>query len=255
MKKCTDYISASQIKQFLFCPLAYKYGYVDGIKGKGNEYTAYGSAVHKALQLNFEQKITSGKDLPSREVIDLFEKEFSKIVQEENIFIDSLQGSIFIQAGALTLESYITKIAPTIDPLYCEKKFEVTLKNYPIKILAYVDLITKDDRIIDFKTVGKTWKQQYSKNKVLNDVQVTIYSALFRKVFKKQEKSIEFHILPRGSSECEIIVTDRTEEQIKQVLELATAIEVSIEKGLLIPNIANCPSCAYKDICPKLAIY
>ena len=135
-----DYISASQVSWFLKCPLAYKHQYIDDIgdKFKGNIYTAFGSAIHAALEYNFKQKITSKKDLPINDVLKKFGTEFEKEVDKlpysdgaENLFLD----------GSDMILEYMQQKAPGYQPIAVEKKFKIELKSIGVTILGYIDLI------------------------------------------------------------------------------------------------------------------
>jgi len=258
MNKPFNFTSHSQIEQFRACPVAYKYAYIDGVQVSDNifgKYACYGTAIHKALEFNFFQKITSKKDLSSEAVTSFFEKAFLEELNKDGISLDSVEQETFVQSGILSLDSYMTKVAPAIQPRLTEQRFEVKFKHYPITVVAKIDLITEDDIIIDFKSVGRLWKKDYTPAKVMSTGQFSLYAAIFRKMFKRKEKQLEYHILPRGTSETPVLVTDRTEEQVKQILELATAIELTLKNGVLIPNHNSCSTCAFNKMCPKLPYF
>ena len=250
--KTTPYISASQIKKFGYCPILYKHDYVDGgERMPPNIYMLYGTAIHKALEYNFKQKIKSRKDLPHQEVYAKFEEVFDEETDKHNIYRDATYSMMIFQAQG-TIEQYITEVAPDLQPLYVEYEFELKLKNFPITIKGYIDLITEDGRIIDYKTSGKSWKSQYRQTSVDKDIQLTLYSAAYRKAFGKVETGAEFHILPRGENQCYIRGTTNSEAEVIHILQQATIIEKIVELGVFMPNLSSCSTCALKDSCPKI---
>jgi len=251
MKKPNAYLSASQINTFLYCPLSYKYGYLDGgIKEPPNIYMIYGTVMHGVLEYNYSQKMHSKKDCPVEDLIKLFIERFNMSAKGINFQNDTMRRSLQLSAEA-TLNYYMKNIAPGIQPKFVEYEFKIPLKNFPITIMGYIDLITEDDFIHDYKTVGKDWKRKYSSSNISSDIQTTLYAAAFRKAFKHQEKGVVFDIMPRSEGKVYELLTERTEEQILEVLQMATNIEKIIELGVLIPALSNCPTCPYKNTCNK----
>ena len=252
MKKPPEYVSASQINTFLFCPVAYKLSYIElEEKELPSIYMIFGSAIHEALALNFKQKIKSKKDLEAEEVITKFEEIFNK--ELKNCFIPK-----FANANAMRLEgenmliSYMKNIAPLINPLKVEYKFEIALSKYPITILGYIDLITEEGIIKDHKVVGKSTERNWTQNAVDDNLQLTFYAIAYRKLFKKKELYLHIDLLPRNSkSVFKSIETKRTEEQLTQVLELATKIQKIKELDFYIPNLQRCRECSYNKICKR----
>ena len=76
-KKFPRYISATQISQFLHCPLSYKIIYSGEVtRLPPNLYILYGSAIHHALETNYRQKITSRVGMPLNDAYGEFRKFF-----------------------------------------------------------------------------------------------------------------------------------------------------------------------------------
>ncbi|MCK4686568.1 MAG: PD-(D/E)XK nuclease family protein [Candidatus Lokiarchaeota archaeon] len=252
MKNPPKYVSASQINTFLFCPISYRLSYIDlEEKELPNIYMVFGSAIHEALALNFKQKIKSKKDLEAEEVITKFEEVFNK--ELKNCIIPQYANPNAMRLeGENMLISYMIDVASKIDPLEVEYKFEIALSKYPITILGYIDLITKDGIIKDHKVVGKTTEKNWTQNVVDDNLQLTLYAIAYRKLFKKKEKCLHIDLLPRNSkSSFRSVETERTEEQLTQILELATKIQKIKELGIYIPQLQNCRACAYNKICKR----
>lgn len=251
-----EFISASQIGQYTFCPLSYKYLYIDGVpKEPHNEYTIYGTALHEALAHNYRQKIASEKDLPPKELIDVFRMSMSDLVQKHNIRANGQTLATMNLNAEMTLREYLDKISPKIQPALVEHKFELTLKNYPIKILGYIDLVTVDDWIIDHKSAGKTYKKDWNQSKADDSMQLTMYSAAFRKIFGRAERGVRFDVMPRCiPAEIITLESTRTDDQVFKLLQMATDIDRLIDMGIWVPNLNSCSSCPFKNTCPKQPI-
>ena len=251
-KKQKEYVSASQIGTFLTCPVAYRISYVELVERElPNIYMVFGTAVHEALADNYEQKIKSKKDLPFEEVITKFEEVFNK--ESQNCIIPNYANVNTMRMEAENmLSEYMIKVSPNIQPKKVEYKFEIALTKYPITILGFIDLITDDGIVIDHKTVGKTTEKKWTQNAVDDNLQLSLYAVAYRKLFKEKEKALEIHTLPRNNKPTfKCIKTERTEEQIDQVLSLATKIQKIKELGVYLPNLHNCRGCAYNKICKR----
>jgi len=252
LKKRTAYWSISQLKQFLYCPVSFYRLYYEGLpRPPSNIYMAYGSAIHKALQINYEQKIKTRKDLEFEEVFRAFHESFSQEISKNNL---NYEEGLVTQAGK-SLEYYLQFVSPNIQPLFVESKFELPLKNFPITILGYIDLIDEQGRIIDHKSGGKTWRSTWKQSTVDEDIQLTLYAAAYRKIFNKKEGGLSIDIVARNASILyHRIDTDRTQEQILQLLNLITKAEETCKQGMFDVNLKNCKRCPFNSVCPKLPI-
>lgn len=251
MKKIRDYISASQIDKFNFCPLAYKYIYVDGAKRvPANPYMVYGTAVHQALFVNNTEKIRTKKDLKTNAVINEFDVSFAKEIKSLNCYVDDNLCRTLQLEGQNSITHYMQHVAPTIKPLHAELEYEVKLKHFPITIKGFIDLIEEDYTIRDYKTAGVTTKNKWTQRVVDKNKQLTLYAAAFRKLFDKEESRVCIDVLPRGGGHTPVYST-RSKGQIVELLSEATDIETLIELGVFMPNLQNCSQCDFKNTCEK----
>lgn len=252
MSKKLGYISASQIKQFIVCPLLYKAMYVDcAIKTVPNEYMIYGTALHETLANNNFHKKETGTDRDIDQCMSLFENYLKADLEAEKVRIDPVLLNAFKIAAKLSLTAYLRDIAPSIKPLLIEGEFNIKLDRYPITIKGFFDLVTEDLEVIDYKTVGKAWKAEYTDTKVINSVQGNLYAVAARKLYKKKEKSVGFYVMPRGEATVYKKVFTPSINVIETVLGIASDIEYCNSIEFYQPNLASCSSCQLKDTCKK----
>ncbi len=254
-EKKVKYISASQINMFLTCPIAYYNIYVLGAERMPpNIYMVYGTAIHKALEFNFKQKIKSKKDMPIDSVNGAFLNEFIKEQKKVKEYVSPTVIRSMELSAYDSLKDYMENIAPDIQPLEVEFKFEISLKNFPITILGYIDLLTDDYVVRDYKSAGKDWKRKFSQSKVDKDIQMTMYAAAIRKLFKTKETGLIFDVMPRCETKVFPIKTTRTDEDVLALLQLATSIEQITKLGVFVPAYQNCSQCGFKNTCKKRPI-
>ena len=76
-----SHISYSELKQWTECAWKHKLNYIDKIKQfKGNEHTAFGSALHTVCEVIVQDHSENKK---SADLQELFEKEFLKNQQKK----------------------------------------------------------------------------------------------------------------------------------------------------------------------------
>lgn len=259
MNRKVHFISASQVETFLTCPLAYKHIYVTwATRTPWNIYISYWTAIHEALEFNFRQKIKSRKDLDYY----LVEEKFKEILSEEN---NSLRKQwVFTKAETLELlvlqwwemiYKYMNEIAPSYQPIMVEHRFEIPLKSYPVTIMGFIDMITEDWIIVDFKTCGTTTHQKWTQNYVDNLLQMTMYALAYRVMFQKQEQAIRIEALKRLKDWPVInqIDTFRSDLDIVALVQLMDRMEKMIAQAAFYPNLNSCPTCDFRNSCTKLS--
>lgn len=247
-------ISASKLGQFLFCPLSYKYSYVDGEKrDEGDIYTSYGQAIHKVLADNYRQKIQSRKDLLVKDMEEKFANYFSEEVMKLSFGVNQLEFQKMRLEGINVINAYMATIAPTIQPKEVELEFRIPLDKYPITLHGFIDLIDEDNWIEDHKTASKSTKRNWNQNTVNASEQLTFYSAAFRKLFKKEETGVRIRVLPREPKpEFILLKSNRTQAQISELLQLCSKIKAIEEVGIYVPNRNMCRNCKFRPTCDKM---
>lgn len=252
LPKKVNYISVSQLKQFLFCPVAYFKIYYEGAdRMPPNIYMIYGSAIHEALAMNFKEKIRLKKDIPLQEVKNVFRNYMYLECKKERIGFPQ----DMIDEGYFSLENYMSNVAPTIQPISVEEKFEIKLKNFPFTIMGYIDVITEDGLVIDHKSAGKSWRSTWRQPTVDKDIQLTLYAVAYRKLFKKRESGLCIDVLPRDPKiPYHRIKTHRTDKQVKDLLDLMTNMEKICQLGVFAPCLSNCHKCPFESTCDKATI-
>ena len=247
-------ISYSEFKNWTECPYRHKLIYVDKLPYfSGNEYTAFGTAIHKAC----EEKI------PNEEVnaYSVFEKAFLeelKILKEENHTFDKklvndmreqakpicdrILPSVQNNFGNFTIVSIEEPLMEEIDDF----------ESYGRKFKGFIDLVikTEDDKyhIIDWKTCSWGWNSQKKSNKIVN-YQLTMYKHYFSKKHNIPPSNIEtyFALLKRTAKKdnVEIFRVTSGEKKINNCLSMLEKSVINIEKGISVKNRLSCKYCKF----------
>jgi len=158
-----QHFSPSQLNQIGRCLEQFRRATVNGEKRRPGEAPVIGTAMHKAFEKNFGQKIDSHQDMPTYEVVDYYMETFPSVVEREQEYSglevewDSESGPDKARArGKLGVLNYQDRVASRIQPTAVESDVEVDL-GFEVPVIGRVDLVRRESGV-DYKT-GATAKR------------------------------------------------------------------------------------------------
>ncbi|HSV08556.1 MAG TPA: PD-(D/E)XK nuclease family protein [Candidatus Binatus sp.] len=193
-----DHWSPTSAAMFQRCPEQYRRRYILHEKRRPAESLTVGSAVHRAVEENFRQKVASHIDIPLPAILDWYDDvgwpETVEREQEragEEIEWDTpptmVEGRVTVSAaekagarGRLMLSRYHEKVVPRVQPLAVEQEITLDL-GLPVPIVGRFD-VERDTTTIDVKT----GKSAAKKPKEDWRIQALIYG-------EARGKPVEFH--------------------------------------------------------------
>jgi hypothetical protein len=247
MQKTRDHISFSEIKIWQECPHKHKLYYIDGLRVfKGNEYTAFGKALH-AVSENFLVKDMT--ETPE----EFFEEEFLKelkLLGRESPDLE-LRPDLVSQ-----MRTQGKDLAPLIQPSLKDYFGEYEIFSVEEEILhelhvetnfkGYIDLVVKKDDqyyIIDWKTCSWGWDARRKADRM------TTYQLAYYKNFFCEKHSISpdkvtacFGLLKRTAKKnrVEIFEVGCGNKKIKNALKLMEHALYNIDKQTFVKNRLSC---------------
>jgi hypothetical protein len=155
-----DHLSPSGLGKFVECPREWQQTYLQARPDKPAENLIVGSSFHRAMELNFRQKITTHVDLPVVELIAYHDdKSFDEVLGldqekagEEIIWKTSYEDAK--TRARLMIGEYRNQVCERIQPIAVEQTFEVPM-GLPVKVQGRYDLLTAE--------VGIDWKSGLKK--------------------------------------------------------------------------------------------
>jgi len=188
------HISFSELKDWVHCAFYHKLTRVDKIDGfKGNEYTAFGSAMHSVC----EKKLMK-EDLDS----DFFVKELKKNISElpEDVNINKKLVLDMVGQG----KEIIPEIQSALDDYF--EEYEVLAVEMPLmedieteedyKFKGFIDAVvaTPDGKvhIFDWKTCSWGWNAK-KRSEPMVTYQLTLYKNYFCQKMGVDPKNVETH--------------------------------------------------------------
>lgn len=247
-------ISYSEFKTWTECPYRHKLIYIDKLPYfSGNEYTAFGTAIHKACEEKipdqevdaysvFESSFLEELKTLKKENHEFNKQLISEMRDQAKPICDNIFSSILEEFGEFSVFSIEEQLLEDID------EFEA----HGRKFKGYIDLVIKtpDDKyhIIDWKTCSWGWNSRKKADKIVN-YQLTLYKHYFSKKHNIDPESIEtyFALLKRTAKKenVEIFRVTSGEKKTNNCLSLLEKSVINMERGLKIKNRLSCKYCKF----------
>jgi len=251
------HISFSALKIWKECAFRYKLNYVDDIrKFNGNEYTAFGTAIHEAC----ERKVLDVSVDEVKIFTDKFAEEISKIPAEAEVkseLVEEMrkQGEALASAVWDALVAYFGSFRV----VSAEEELLTPLDGTSFQFKGYVDLIIQTDdgkyHVIDYKSCSWGWDMQ-KRNDAMTNYQLTLYKHFFSTIKGINPKDVETHfaLLKRTAkkNQVELFRVTSGPKKVENALKVLNNAVYNIEKGNFPKNKLNCKYCEFykTENCP-----
>ena len=134
------------------CPAKWYFRYLIGLSEPTTGALALGKAFHATLARNFRQKMSTGRDMESRELRGVVAEEWSSAIADAALRDDE-DADELATTGQILATAYITEAAGPLQPRAVEQTVQGKIAG--IKVRGIVDLLDTDGRVFDFKTASK----------------------------------------------------------------------------------------------------
>ena len=186
-----SHISYSELKDWSFCPFYHKLTRVDGIDGfTGNEYTAFGSAIHSVCEKKLLQE-----EIAENFFVEELKKNIAALDEEvDNKLVHQMmkQGNAIIPEIDDALSEYFEEY----EVLAVEMPLMEQIEGHEHKFKGFIDAVvaTPDGKvhIFDWKTCSWGWDSKKKSDKMIT-YQLTLYKHFFCQKMEVDPKDIETH--------------------------------------------------------------
>ena len=156
-----DHLSHSSIALYQACARAWKFKYLDGLRGAKTPELAFGTAFHNAVEAFLVNK-TLG--IFEHSLIDLWLAAWHREAAEGEIEWGLDTPEPYTNDGVRILGhpdvlNQLNGLAIRCDaqgPMI-ERKIELRVPGVPIPVIGYIDAVQSDGTPLDFKTSAKSW--------------------------------------------------------------------------------------------------
>jgi CRISPR/Cas system-associated exonuclease Cas4 (RecB family) len=148
------------------------------------------------------------------------------------------------------IQCYHKIMTPDIHPKAVESRFELKLSNTDTVFAGKMDVITKDNKIIERKT--KRARPSSIENQ--HKLQITAYNAGYQVTYKEKPKEsrIDYCVLKK-TPECLSYVVETADTDIAYLVNMINLVKESLDKGIFLPNrnsmFCSFKYCQYADLC------
>ena len=245
------HISFSELKEWTVCPWKHKLNYIDRIKQfKGNEYTAFGSALHTVCEHLVQNDIQDYDPHAS------FQKEFLQNLKKLKEAVPDIEFNSKLVSDMRSQGDHIIQfILPSLVKTFgnfelveVEEKLYESIPDQDQDFKGFIDLViyTPEDKkyhIIDWKTCSWGWDNRKKTEKMIT-YQLTLYKHFWCKKHNKDygEVLTHFALLKRTAKKnnVEIFKVTNGAKKIDNALKLLTKALYNINKSISIKNRLSC---------------
>jgi ATP-dependent exoDNAse (exonuclease V) beta subunit len=254
----TKHISFSALRLWNECPFKYKLSYIDNIKKfNGSEYTAFGTALHKAC----EKKLLNDSEQEQEIFLETFEKELASLPVDYNkneVLITEMRGQGKM-LSSLAIPALREKFG-NFTVVAAEADLFEALQEFPDwNFKGFIDLVIKTEdgkiHILDWKSCAWGWDAE-KKSDPLVTYQLTYYKYFYARKHNIDPKMIEtyFALLKRTAKDdnVEIFRVTSGDKKTDNALILLKKTLLGIDKGFYLKNRLSCKYCEFKKTkeCP-----
>ena len=240
-----EHISYSELKDWAHCPHYHKKAWVEKVTPfEGNEYTAFGSAIHDVC----EKKLLK-EDISETE---LFQLGFAKRLQElleKNIEFDARNVQQMKVAGPEILaevDGALQDYFGDYEVFSSEEMLYVPIENFNINFKGFVDAVVKVGdtyHLFDWKTCSWGWDSRKKAEKLVT-YQLTLYKHFFCQKHGIDPAEVETHfaLLKRTAkaNRVEFFRVTSGPKKTENALKLLYQAIYNITKRFAIKNRLNC---------------
>jgi len=255
-----NHLSPSTVQAYRTCGRQVYFNKILGVENPAKyAMTAYGTAMHKAIERLYKNKLSKDDYLAA------FVEEWNNVSTDINQWKTDTSPSL-LEQGLIACKDFYDNIYGKYDVVEVEKKFDVNRGDGSLPILCFADAITSDEAIIDYK-FGRglsgmadsksyqcnmaTYAWAYLEEKGHLPNKIVFIKEKWRK--KKDQDTNKFLFYHDSFVIDEKPVTHSSIDFYKQVYE---NVEVGIQAGVWLPAPDDsffCQSCGYriKGLCDK----
>jgi len=239
------HISYSELVDWVKCPHYHKKKKIEKVAPfEGNEYTAFGSAIHDVC----EKKLLK-EDIDEAEVFEIgFNKNLKKL-EDENLSFNEMNVENMRIAGPAILgevDEALRDYFGEYEVYSTEEMLYVPIEDFDIFFKGFVDAVIKVGdtyHLFDWKTCGWGWDSKKKSNK-LTTYQLTLYKHFFCQKHKIPTESVETHfaLLKRTAKKdrVEIFRVTSGPKKTENALKLLYQAIYNISKKISLKNRLNC---------------
>ena len=254
------HFSPSQIDTYTRCAEQYRRRYIMREKIPPGVALVKGSAVHKAAELNYRQKVTTGTDLPVPDLQEAAVAHVGDMVGREGLLLapdEATQGMAKVRGQIIDRATVLTglfaqQVAPKVQPALVEQYVTIPLPNHTHDLVGYMDVVDTTDTVRDLKTSVRRKAQ----SDVDRSDQLTFYALAYQHLAKRPARGVTMDVLvDKGRPEVQTLHAVRTPRDVAVFVNRLNAVIAGVKAGSFPPAplgswTCSPKFCGYWNTCP-----
>lgn len=240
-----EHISYSELKDWAHCPHYHKKAWIEKVAPfEGNEYTAFGTAIHDVC----EKKLLK-EQINEEELFQIgFDKQLQELI-EKNIEVSPDRVKEMRSVGPLILsevEPALQEYFGEYDVFSSEEMLYVPIEDFNINFKGFVDAVVKVGdtyHLFDWKTCSWGWDSRKKAEKLIT-YQLTLYKHFFCQKHNINPENVETHfaLLKRTAKKdrVEIFRVTSGPKKTENALKLLYQAIYNIKTKFAIKNRLKC---------------
>ncbi|MCB1282220.1 MAG: PD-(D/E)XK nuclease family protein, partial [Salinibacterium sp.] len=245
-------VSISQVQSYLFCPLKFRFQYVDKLAFPWRPGAlAFGTSIHAAVEW-FLKELMAGRFPNVRQVQDLFRADWYAQNLEPLVFAKGETEESLADKGAELLALFLNH--NRLPPVAVEERFEIELADpetgelLGTEFRGYMDCVEEGPVLVELKTAARA----YDDGSIARHLQLSAYAlVVFLKTGVIPELRLDVLVktrLPRY--DCN--PTTRTVEDLAWTARLLDRVARAIDGEHFFPNPSwRCTECEFFAACQQ----
>lgn len=244
--------SISRLNQFLNCPQAYKFNYVDRIEW---EFTpadmSFGTAIHETLQKFHNNSITGSPEALMKD----FESRWDEALKDPKLRFNKLDGEELRDKGRQLVLVYYNKFVD-IKFQDAELYFEIPLIDLSTGqfeghiVHGKIDMIA-ENIVHEIKTSSRAYTQEQADE----SLQLTWYAFAYQMLYNRPAENLKLVALIKTKvPKIQILETKREQQDFTRLHQLMTNVIKAIQLEVFYPNPLakyGCGGCPFQRVCGK----
>ncbi len=243
-------VSISQVQSYLFCPLKYRFHYVEKVQPPWRTSAlAFGTSVHAAVEWCLKEQM-AGRTPDVQRVQDLFRADWYAQNLEPLVFARNETAESLAETGSALLARFLECERPT--PIAVEERFELELADpetgelLGTELRGYIDCIEEGPTLVELKTAARA----FDDGSIARHLQLSAYAlAVFLRTGTIPALRLDALVktkVPRYDRN----ETTRTVEDLAWTARLLDQVARAIDAGHFFPNPSwRCTECEFFARC------
>lgn len=249
-----DHLSSSQLNLYLQCSLKYKFQYLDELpKPFKSSGLALGSVIHSTLSWFHKEKM-NGNGVSLERLFRILNADWysQKVDTELRLKEGEEELKLMVMAKeflALYFQNPVQEVKGTEIPFAIPLVNPIDGKALGISLEGIMDLIEKDETVVEFKTSSQTMDAR----EVHDHLQLTIYSYAYEMLHQKPPRLLKLiDFVKTKKPKMIVFETQRSKGDYQRFFHLASQVLKGIRSGVFFPRQSFlCKDCEYEVPCRK----